>query len=93
MSSEDDLVKGNMAFKDQVAALTWIKENIAQFGGDPEQVTIFGESAGRQAATLFGFSFHCVHPLFKIYNMDSQDYLDKNLQVSCLANVYKENSL
>lgn len=57
-------VSGNYMFLDMIAALKWVQSNIAVFGGDPENVTIFGESGGGakvttlMASPLAGGLFH-----------------------------------
>ena len=55
-STGDDVIPGNYGMKDQVAALRWVKENIRAFGGDPDLVTIFGESAGAASVHLLSLS-------------------------------------
>ena len=64
--SEETGTSGNQGFKDQILSLKWVQENIDKFGGDPDNVTIFGESAGSwsvnvlQASPLSRGLFHKV---------------------------------
>lgn len=71
LNLEDKIAPGNQGLKDQVMALKWVRNNIASFGGDPGNVTLFGVSAG-------GASVHylTLSPLAKGYKIDSTNFLE-----------------
>ncbi len=54
------MIPGNFGLKDQAAVLLWIKRYIAEFGGDPDNVAISGESSSSQDVAM-----HMISPLSK----------------------------
>src|ERR1043166_4230914 len=56
VSKEKGKGSGNYRVQDQIAGLRWVKANIAKFGGDPDRVTIFGESAGGMSVSMLAAS-------------------------------------
>lgn len=52
LSTEDHIATGNWGIKDQILALKWVQTNIDKFGGDPKNVTVFGQGAGAASISI-----------------------------------------
>ncbi len=70
--ADDPTATSNAGLYDQRLALKWVQQNIAKFGGDPNRVTLFGESAGAMSVALQTFAYDGqTHGLYHAAIMDS----------------------
>lgn len=90
LSTNSKEIPGNAAFMDLIAALEWVQKYASHFGGDPKQVTIFGQSAGAMLAGLLTLSPKVPNGLFHRLIMQSASVLmlDAEKEPIELANKY-----
>ena len=85
-AEQPDALLGNYALMDAQAGLRWVQDNIAAFGGDPDNVTIFGQSSGGVAVTALmgsplseGLFHRAIAQSGVMADLDTPRYLDRDL--------------
>ncbi|MFE4503649.1 carboxylesterase family protein [Rhodococcus sp. NPDC056743] len=82
----DGVSEGNLGVHDQIAALEWVRENIEEFGGNPNSITVFGQSAGAHSIVNL-LSSNNSHPLFHRAILQSTPRVDLNFtQAAAIEN-------
>lgn len=89
LSTGDRNLPGNYGMLDQIEALKWIKNHISSFGGDPQQVTIFGESAGGAITHLLALSPLTAGLFQKFISQSASALCDWSIEKSPLEYAWK----